>query len=171
MCTNWVYVHMITTDCTSVYNYLYVVICTCVCMCIDIQPHTHDWLNHEWYYISELLNSGISNTPSQCTCRSGVGGGFTQITYKGREMRYIILNITGTLLPMMCGGMMFCEVICVWITSFIPINFNFFLCRAIPEPMIPHVPRFWSFLSSVVMNKSISGGIIDLYRCRRLWMT
>ena len=59
---HWVYVHMITTNCTSVYNYLYVVICTCVCMCIDIQPHTHDWVNHEWYYISELLNSGISNT-------------------------------------------------------------------------------------------------------------
>ena len=53
--------------------------------------------------------------------------------------------------------MMFCKVVCQFIEfSFIPVYAQVPLCFSVSEPMVPHVPGLWSFLSYVFICKGLS---------------
>ena len=71
---------------------------------------------------------------------------------------------------MMCGRMVFREVICNVGSPRGPVKIELLLSNAIFEPMITHVKGFRSFHADLGTENAISSGIVSLKWSGRLWM-
>ena len=56
---------------------------------------------------------------------------------------YIFSDIYDLYVSVVYCGMVFCEVSRFIIYSYLPINFELFLCHSILKPIVTHIPIFW----------------------------
>ena len=63
---------------------------------------------------------------------------------------------------MVDGGMMLGKVVCIVVYSWLPVEFELFLCCPVSQPEIPHVPRLGSFLMDVVVYKTSGCRVVRL---------
>ena len=63
---------------------------------------------------------------------------------------------------------MFCKVITIIVYSFVPIDSEDLLSSLMAQPVPTHVPCFGSTLANVGVDKTVTCGIVRLYRRGRL---
>ena len=66
---------------------------------------------------------------------------------------------------------MLCEIVCVIVLAFIPVNSNLFEELFIAKPIHVHVPCFGIFWFHARIYKAISGGVVCFERGRSLFVT
>ena len=62
------------------------------------------------------------------------------------------------------------KVVCIVVYSWLPVEFELFLCCPVSQPEIPHVPRLGSFLMDVVVYEASWCCVVCLEGGWRLWM-
>ena len=80
------------------------------------------------------------------------------------------LNIIMPFQFVMYGQMMFSKIICYVVDSFILLHEELVLSSTISQPMILHIPAFWSFDLHLGMNKAVGCRIISDNFCIFMWM-
>ena len=77
----------------------------------------------------------------------------------------VVPHIFWSLRPMMTSGVVLGHIIRVIIGAFFPVYFELLLSLAIPEPVVPHVPSFRSFLVYIVVYEPRGCGVVRFQGC------